>query len=324
MKKKITTINLIKPKNQLFLFGFDRYFSLFKKLFDSNRMPNCILLSGAKGIGKATFSYHLVNFILSIDENESYSIKDCKINENNSSYKQISSNTHPNFFLINNKFDDEEIKIDQIRNLIKFLNKSTYSKDLKIVLIDNFETLNLNSTNALLKSIEEPDNNTFFFLINSNPYKLAQTLKSRCIEFKISFSEHEKKNIFKNIITQLNLELELSNLGNNLFFDTPGNVLKYYLYLKENQINLKDNNLLYVKFFLESFVNKKSLFLINSALYFIEKFYNQLSYNNLEKISLYSQNYSKILREVHSMKRFNLYEKNTLMLIEDILLNESK
>ena len=50
--------------------------------------------------------------------------------------------------------DNNEIKIDQIRHLITFLNKSTYSKDLKIVLIDSAENLNYNSSNALLKALE--------------------------------------------------------------------------------------------------------------------------------------------------------------------------
>ena len=48
------------------------------------------------------------------------------------------------------------LKLRQVRSLLKFLNRSTYSKDLKIVMIDNIENFNLNSANALLKSLEEP------------------------------------------------------------------------------------------------------------------------------------------------------------------------
>ena len=60
---------------------------------------------------------------------------------------------------------EDNIKIDQVRNLLIFLHKSTYTKDLKIVFIDNAEFLNVNSSNALLKSLEEPSSNTFFFII---------------------------------------------------------------------------------------------------------------------------------------------------------------
>ena len=72
--------------------------------------------------------------MLSKSEKEKYSIKNFTINKENLSYKFICNDTHPNFFLIENKIDEKEIKIDKIRNLLNFLNKSTYSRDLKIVL----------------------------------------------------------------------------------------------------------------------------------------------------------------------------------------------
>ena len=59
---------------------------------------------------------------------------------------------HPNFFLLDSSKPEENIKIDQVRNLLKFLNKSVYPKDIKLVLIDNVEYLNINSSNALLNS----------------------------------------------------------------------------------------------------------------------------------------------------------------------------
>ena len=75
----------------------------------------------------------------------------------------MNTNIHPNFFLIENNLLEENIKIEQVRNLLKFLNKSTYTRNLKIIMIDSAEYLNLNASNALLKVLEEPQNNTFFF-----------------------------------------------------------------------------------------------------------------------------------------------------------------
>ena len=68
-----------------------------------------------------------------------------------------------NFYLLENEFFDTDIKIEQVRNLKNFLYKSTYLKNVKIVLIDDAEKLNINSSNALLKALEEPSKNTFFF-----------------------------------------------------------------------------------------------------------------------------------------------------------------
>ncbi len=152
------------PRKQLYLYGYGNYFNSFIELYEKNKLPNSILLSGPKGLGKATFSYHYINYLLSQKEEEKYSVKTSSINENNISYKLLNANIHPNFFLIENNFQERDIKIEQVRNLINFLNKTSYKKNLKIIMIDNAEYLNLNSSNALLKSIEEPQDNTFFLL----------------------------------------------------------------------------------------------------------------------------------------------------------------
>ena len=93
MKIKENNINIIKPENQLSLFGYDDYFDSWIRLFNNKKLPNCILLSGPKGLGKATFVYHFVNFILSSDESNEYLINKHMINKNNFSYNQIISNT---------------------------------------------------------------------------------------------------------------------------------------------------------------------------------------------------------------------------------------
>ena len=77
----------------------------------------------------------------------------------------MQNNIHPNFFLLDSIDDSENIKIEQTRNLLKYLNKTTYLKDIKIILIDNAEKLNLNSSNALLKALEESLYNTYFLII---------------------------------------------------------------------------------------------------------------------------------------------------------------
>ena len=111
MKTKKTDINVIKPENQLSLFGYDDYFDLWIRLLNNQKFPNCILLTGPKGIGKATFTYHFVNSILSKGENNEYLIKKHEINKNNFSYKRIISKTHTNFFTFDNDIFNEQIKI---------------------------------------------------------------------------------------------------------------------------------------------------------------------------------------------------------------------
>ena len=73
MKYTQNNLKVIYPINQLSLFGYNGYFNYFVKLFEKRKMPNSILLSGPKGIGKSTFIYHLVNYILSKNEDKKYS-----------------------------------------------------------------------------------------------------------------------------------------------------------------------------------------------------------------------------------------------------------
>ena len=185
-------INISEPINQLRLYGYEDYFISFKKLYEKNKLPNTILLTGQKGIGKSTFIYHFINYMLSQYEKDKYSLENFTINENNSSFKLIQNHVHPNFFLLKNSLSGENIKIDQVRNLLKFLSKTAYSQNIKIVLLDNAEHLNLNSSNALLKSLEEPSSNTFFFIINNSASKVSDTIRSRCVEYKFHFNSMKK------------------------------------------------------------------------------------------------------------------------------------
>ena len=150
MKTANEDIKIVSAKNQLRLFGFEDYFNYFIKIYEREKLPNTILLSGPKGLGKSTFAYHIINYLLSKSEERKYSVKGLVIDKNNLSYKLLSTNTHPNFFLIENNLLEKDIKIEQVRNLLKFLSKTTYTRNLRVIMIDNAENLNLNSSNALL------------------------------------------------------------------------------------------------------------------------------------------------------------------------------
>ena len=80
-------------------------------MYEKNKLPNIILLSGIKGIGKSTFIFHFINYLLSKDEKFKYSTQNLAIDENNSSYQMIKNNIHPNVFLLDQNSTTEIIKI---------------------------------------------------------------------------------------------------------------------------------------------------------------------------------------------------------------------
>ena len=75
--------------------------------------------------------------------------------------------------------------------MINYANKSAFNNKERIILIDNAENLNLNSSNALLKIIEEPNDNVFFILVFDNNKKILETVKSRCLKFNFAIYSYE-------------------------------------------------------------------------------------------------------------------------------------
>jgi len=316
-------IEILSPKNQLQLFGYDDYFNSFIKLFHKNKLPNTILLSGLKGSGKATFAYHFINYLLSYKEQNKYSTNNFTIHPDNKSYKSLCNNTHPNFFLLENNALEENIKIDNVRDMLRFLNKSTYYSNIKIIVIDDAEYLNVNSSNALLHALEEPNNNTFFFIIHNSANKILDTIKSRCIEFKFFFTSSKKKSILGNIIQQYKNDFNMKKIDDYYYFDTPGNILKYLMILDDSNADYAKDKLSFISYLINKYKQKKDSQLLIFISLMIELLYKELSLKNNKKLNIYFYNKFKILKQINEMKKFNLDKNNLFISLQEILKNES-
>ena len=324
MRKLDKNIDVIIPKEQLNLYGYDTYFETFAKLYQNRKLPYVSLISGPKGLGKSTFVYHFINYLLSCNESNAYIIDKKIINPSNKTFKLITSNLHPNFFSIDEKVNKKNITVEETRNLIIFLNKSTYQKNLKFILIDNAENLNISSSNSLLKTLEDYSENTYFFIIYNNLLNIQSTIRSRSIEFKIFFNFEQKNRIFNNIKKSYNELNNINNIFNYLSIDTPGNLLKYCLFLKDSNIENEKSILNYILFFMEKYNKDKYNETLTLVSFFIEKFYNHLVYIYPSKRNNFFFNRSRILKKINLLKKLNLDEKNIFLNIENILLNETK
>ena len=307
----------LKPSNQVHLFEHSHYLVELVSLYKQDKLPNKIFLSGEKGIGKCTIAYHLINYILSYNEELSYDLENSKINLENKSFKLIQNKCNPNFNLIDVVEEKKNIDVNQIRNLIKNLNKSSFNLKPRFVLIDNIDLLNINSVNALLKILEEPNDNIYFILINNNK-KILPTLKSRCLNFKISLTYVQSIEIVNNILNNDIYELLSDELINN--YTTPGQILEIIKIINYNDIDLRHINL---KEFLFLIINKKyykkDRSIINLIYSLIELYFRMnISIKNIKLINTYSY----FLRKINATKKFNLDEETLFMEFEDKVLNE--
>ena len=306
----------LTPINQLSLFGHHIEFSNFIELYKNNKLPNKILLSGEKGIGKSTLAYHLINHILSFDEEYSYDAKNFKINPDNKSFKLVLNKSNPNFISIDVDDDKKSIDINQIRNLILTLNKSSFNTKPRFVLIDNIELLNINSVNALLKIIEEPNKNIYFILINNNK-KILPTLKSRCLNYKINLTFNQSFDITNKILDQNVLNLINDQMIN--YYSTPGLILNLLDFANKNNVDLKDIDLKnLIKQILMEKKYKKDQFIKYLIYSLIEIYFRKnISVKNIKLLSV--QNY--FLKKINYTKIFNLDDETLFMEFEDRVLN---
>ena len=298
----------LKPNLQKNLYGFDNLFLNLKNLFDQNKLPNKILFSGQKGIGKCTLSYHLSNYILSINEIDPYNFEKKTINDTNKSFKLVSNNSHPNFYLINLKDEKKIIEIEQVRKMINYTNLSSFNDGYKIILIDNVENLNLTSANALLKIIEEPNNKVLFFLIHDIQKKIYNTFKSRCIQFKLSLQHNFKEKII-NSLTDDNFYSQL-NPHFKTYYNTPGEYINFYYFCIDNNIDFINTDIEdFLRIVLFNNLYKKNNYIKENLNYFLELFFIKKINHLSSKDKIYDL-YNYFIKKVNNVKKYNLDEES--------------
>ena len=221
------------------LLGYDNLFSNFSSLCIEGKFPKKIILSGKKGIGKSNFSKRFVNFLLTTD----YLQSNISLSYDEFTKLPFSLNRHlnQNFYNIEVKENKKFIEVDQIRDLISFAQKKSFNNLPRFILIDNADKLNLNSSNSLLKILEEPNDNMFFILIHDNQHKILETINSRCINFNVYFS-YEKTLEIVNKILNLNICDYLNDDYLNSYFSI-GEILFLYNYSQIINLELKKKDL---------------------------------------------------------------------------------
>ena len=309
----------LKPSENIQLFGMNIFFNEIANLYNQKKMPNKILLSGKKGLGKSTLAYHIINYILSLDEDYKYDISKFMIHNENKSYKLLQNHTHPNFYLVDLLDDRKNIDVAQVREMIKYTNKSSFNDRPRFILIDNIENLNKNSVNALLKIIEEPNHGVFFILINNNEKKILPTLRSRCLTFKINLT-------FKNTISIINqlLNKNIFEIFNNdliHYYITPGEIINLVNIADEKKINLLEHNLKsLLNLLIDSGYYKKNRLVKSVIINFIELLFLKEYRFGSEKSSLIAF-YHYFIDKINNTEKFNLDDESLFLEFKSKLLN---
>ena len=284
------------------LIGHELHLSNFISLYSKNKLPTKILLSGKKGIGKSL----LVKQFMS------------KIFDDENSKLLIENETHSNVLNIKKKNDKKSIEIEQIREIIKFTNQSSFNNKPRFVIIDDVEFLNINSSNALLKSLEEPNINVYFLLIFNQEMNILDTIKSRCLEYKINLNLENTKLIIDNYFDEIIYDVINDDLKN--YYSSPKFLISLINYLRENDLSVSDTGINeLVKIIINNRHYEKNTFVKEYLNYIIELFfYNHINITKkiTYKVKIYF--YSKL----SNIRKFNLDYETFFLEFKDKLLSE--
>ena len=309
-------INKIFNKN---LLNHTDHLNFFIKLYLNKKLPQTFLIKGEKGIGKLNFAFHFVNFILSQHEENKYEIKSYKINSNNKTFKLLTENIHPNFFLISPNENRKNIDILQIKKMQNFLNMSSFNNMPKIILINDCEYLNLSSSNALLKSLEEKYDNVFFILILDIKKTLLPTIKSRCVQFKFLLKKNERidkiNELFDNQYDLLSPDFKDKYLNLSFYKDLLD-------YCKKNKLELQNINLYNLLTNIFASQNyKKNEFLINNLFSLIQLFLHKriIDNININKNFSYLKYFTKRFDDIN---KYNLDFESYVLEFKYLIYNE--
>ena len=217
------------------LYSYNKHFNFINSLFLNKKLPSSILFSGEKGIGKRTFLFHFLAYIESEENKKKKYLENFQI-ENRDFFEKISNNQYDNIKVIQKGEKSSHITIDQIRDVISSCSYESFLGKARFVLILNAEDLNLNASNALLKILEKPPENTYFFLVKNSDGLVASTILSRCFKLNIRISKLELESVFKKLLVDFDLQ-EFDNFDIFNEFDTPGSKINRILHLKDRSID---------------------------------------------------------------------------------------
>ena len=175
------------PRETGVFVGHDAAIEQLAAAIGSNRMHHAWLLSGPKGIGKATLAYRVARVLLN-SNTETNVPERLHVAKTSITYQHIAAMTHPDLFVLRRPWDDSGregklktvLPVEEVRKAAGFFSKSAGNGGWRVCIVDSVDEMNINAANALLKILEEPPPRALFLLISHSPGRLLPTIRSRC------------------------------------------------------------------------------------------------------------------------------------------------
>jgi DNA polymerase III subunit delta' len=185
------------PRANPDLAGHETAEAALRQLVEGGRLPHALLLSGPRGIGKATLAFRLARFVLTragegtapdmfAAPSSSHGETGLAVPQESGVFRRVASGGHADLMTVERAFDPRrrrlraEIVVDDIREIGAFLHLTPAEGGWRVVIVDGADEMNRSAANALLKILEEPPSRALLLLVAHSPGRLLPTIRSRC------------------------------------------------------------------------------------------------------------------------------------------------
>jgi DNA polymerase-3 subunit delta' len=190
--------SVLAPRENPALLGHAEAERELCRLVEAGRLPHAILLSGPRGIGKATLAFRLARFLLAgpkdlpagrSGETEKGGLA---IDAESGVFRRVASGGHADLLTVERAYDPRrrrlrsDIIVEDTRAIAGFFRLTAAEEGWRIVIVDGAEQMNRNAANALLKILEEPPRRGLLLLVSHSPGRLLPTVRSRCRHFRMA------------------------------------------------------------------------------------------------------------------------------------------
>ena len=147
-------------------------------LHTNNQLPHAVLVTSVSGVGLASVASSLCATLLCERNNDS-PCGEC------SSCGRVSGGTHGDYRWVEVPEGKASIGVDQIREAGDFVTKTAGYGSQKVLVISDAEKMTTGASNALLKTLEEPQGNSLLVLLSQRTWLLPATIRSRCQTWRL-------------------------------------------------------------------------------------------------------------------------------------------